>query len=224
MSVSEHVSSCPEFTTISQEFRDEYVIEKSRFITTLYPCSTEDEAQAFITRINKEFWDARHNCTAFALGPEQEQQRSSDNGEPSGTAGKPMLEVLKKTGITNIAVVVTRYFGGIKLGAGGLIRAYSHSVSEALKKAPKELHTTRMQLQTNVDYATFGTIERYLTDQQYTFTKEFSDTVTLTILLPQEDLEPLKKQLQDITSGAVNFEELGFSEVTIPITMDTAPS
>ena len=97
-------------------------------------------------------------------------------------------------------------------------------MSEALKKAPKELHTTRMQLQTNVDYATFGTIERYLTDQQYTFTKEFSDTVTLTILLPQEDLEPLKKQLQDITSGAVDFEELGFSEVTIPITMDTAPS
>ena len=96
MPVSEHVSSCPEFTTISQEFRDEYVIEKSRFITTLYPCSTEDEAQAFITRINKEFWDARHNCTAFALGPKQEQQRSSDNGEPSGTAGKPMLEVLKK--------------------------------------------------------------------------------------------------------------------------------
>ena len=93
------------------------------------------------SRINKEFWDATHNCTAYALGPKQEQQRSSDNGEPSGTAGKPMLEVLKKTGVTNVAVVVTRYFVGIKLGAGGLIRAYSHSVAETLRLAPKELHT-----------------------------------------------------------------------------------
>lgn len=134
-----------EFISIANEFRHEYVVEKSRFITTVYPCSTEEEAQAFIGRINKEFWDARHNCTAFALGPKQEQQRSSDNGEPSGTAGKPMLEVLKKTGITNIAVVVTRYFGGIKLGAGGLIRAYSHSVAETLRLAPKELHTIRTE-------------------------------------------------------------------------------
>ena len=84
-----------EFISIAKEFRHEYVMEKSRFITTVYPCSTEEDAQSFIARINKEFWDARHNCTAFALGPKQEQQRSSDNGEPSGTAGKPMLEVLK---------------------------------------------------------------------------------------------------------------------------------
>ena len=133
----ESISPIVEFTSVAKEFRHEYVVEKSRFITTIYPCSTEEEAQAFIVRINKEFWDARHNCTAFALGPKQEQQRSSDNGEPSGTAGKPMLEVLKKTGITNVAVVVTRYFGGIKLGAGGLIRAYSHSVAETLRLAPK---------------------------------------------------------------------------------------
>ena len=137
----ESISPIVEFTSVAKEFRHEYVVEKSRFITTICPCSTEEEAQAFIGRINKEFWDARHNCTAFALGPKQEQQRSSDNGEPSGTAGKPMLEVLKKTGITNVAVVVTRYFGGIKLGAGGLIRAYSHSVAETLRLSPKELHT-----------------------------------------------------------------------------------
>ena len=155
-----------EFISIANEFRHEYVVEKSRFITTVYPCSTEEEAQAFIGRINKEFWDARHNCTAFALGPKQEQQRSSDNGEPSGTAGKPMLEVLKKTGITNIAVVVTRYFGGIKLGAGGLIRAYSHSVAETLRLAPKELHTIRTELQTTIDNALYCAVERYLQDHQ----------------------------------------------------------
>ena len=88
-----------EFISVANEFRHEYIVEKSRFITTICPCSTETDAQDFINRINKEFWDARHNCTAYALGPKQEQQRSSDNGEPSGTAGKPMLEVLKKTGI-----------------------------------------------------------------------------------------------------------------------------
>lgn len=106
------------YITIANEFRTEYSIEKSRFISTIAPVTTEAEAQTFIQRISKEFWDATHNCTAYAIGPRQEQQRSSDNGEPSGTAGKPMLEVLKKTGITNVAVVVTRYFGGIKLGAG----------------------------------------------------------------------------------------------------------
>ena len=97
---------------------------------------------------------------------QREQQRSSDNGEPSGTAGKPMLEVLK-TGITNVAVVVTRYFGGIKLGAGGLIRAYSHSVAETFTSCPKELHTTRTQLQATIDYSLYGAIERYVQDQNY---------------------------------------------------------
>ena len=111
------------YTTIADECRIEYIVDKSRFIATAAPCTTEEEVQAFFTRITKEFWDATHNCTAYALGPRQEQQRSSDNGEPSGTAGKPILEVLKKTGITDTAIVVTRYFGGIKLGAGGLIRA-----------------------------------------------------------------------------------------------------
>ena len=167
--MSESISPTVEFTSVSKEFRHEYIVDKSRFITTISPCTTEEEAQAFIGRINKEFWDATHNCTAYALGPKQEQQRSSDNGEPSGTAGKPMLEVLKKTGITNVAVVVTRYFGGIKLGAGGLIRAYSHSVAETLGLAPKELHTTRTQLQVTIDYALYGAVERFLQDKKLNY-------------------------------------------------------
>jgi len=130
------------YITVAKEHRIEYIVEKSRFIATAIPCETEEEAQAGIARINKEFWDATHNCTAYALGPGQEQQRSSDNGEPSGTAGKPMLEVLKKTGITNTLIVVTRYFGGIKLGAGGLIRTYSHSAAEVIHDAPKNLICT----------------------------------------------------------------------------------
>lgn len=206
-----------EFITIMEEFRNEYVVEKSRFITTLYPCNTEEEAQAFINRINKEFWDARHNCTAFALGPKQEKQRSSDSGEPSGTAGKPMLEVLKKTGITNVAVVVTRYFGGIKLGAGGLIRAYSHSVAEALRLAPKELHTTRVPLQVTIDYALYGAVERYVQDNDLHYESSFGEKVTLTILCQLDSLERIQKELQDMSHGAANCVELNQTEVVLPL-------
>ena len=206
-----------EFISIANEFRHEYVVEKSRFITTVYPCSTEEEAQAFIGRINKEFWDARHNCTAFTLGPKQEQQRSSDNGEPSGTAGKPMLEVLKKTGITNIAVVVTRYFGGIKLGAGGLIRAYSHSVAETLHLAPKELHTIRTELQTTIDYALYGAVERYLQDAQLHYEASFGEQITLTILVAPNDVERIQKELQDLSHGAAICTILDNVEVVLPI-------
>ena len=206
-----------EFISIANEFRHEYVVEKSRFITTVYPCSTEEEAQAFIGRINKEFWDARHNCTAFALGPKQEQQRSSDNGEPSGTAGKPMLEVLKKTGITNIAVVVTRYFGGIKLGAGGLIRAYSPSGAETLRLAPKELHTIRTELQTTIDYALYGAVERHLQDAQLHYEASFGEQITLTILVVPNDVERIQKELQDMSHGAATCNVLDAIEVVLPL-------
>ena len=117
--------------TIVKDFRHEIVIEKSRFICTLKKVQNEVEAQEFIKAIKKEFWDATHNCSAYIV--DEMAQRSSDDGEPSGTAGLPMLEVLRKNKLTNTAAVVTRYFGGIKLGAGGLVRAYTNSVAEAVK-------------------------------------------------------------------------------------------
>lgn len=215
--MSESISPTVEFTSVSKEFRHEYIVDKSRFITTISPCTTEEEAQAFIGRINKEFWDATHNCTAYALGPKQEQQRSSDNGEPSGTAGKPMLEVLKKTGITNVAVVVTRYFGGIKLGAGGLIRAYSHSVAETLGLAPKELHTTRTQLQVTIDYSLYGAVERFLQDKKLHYEANFGEHVTVTILVPPTDVEGIQKELQDMSHGAATCTILDSIEVVLPI-------
>ena len=215
--MSESISPTVEFTSVSKEFRHEYIVDKSRFITTISPCTTEEEAQAFISRINKEFWDATHNCTAYALGPKQEQQRSSDNGEPSGTAGKPMLEVLKKTGITNVAVVVTRYFGGIKLGAGGLIRAYSHSIAETLRLAPKELHTTRTQLQATIDYALYGAVERFLQDKKLHYEANFGEHVTVTILVPPTDVEGIQKELQDMSHGAATCTILDSIEVVLAI-------
>lgn len=206
------------YITVSQEHRIEYIVEKSRFIATAIPCATEADAQAAIARITKEFWDATHNCTAYALGPRQEQQRSSDNGEPSGTAGKPMLEVLKKTGLTNTLIVVTRYFGGIKLGAGGLIRAYSHSAAEVIHSAPKTLHAPRQLISITIDYGLFGTVERYLQDEKYYYETNFTDTVTIIIYVEPERLAPLETALANITSGQHNWTLLEEKLVALPYT------
>ena len=111
----------------------EIVEKKSRFIATIRKCETEEEAVAFIEEMKKKYWDARHNCSAFIIGSRGELTRCSDDGEPSGTAGRPMLEVLTGSGIRNIAVVVTRYFGGTLLGTGGLVRAYTQAVKEGLQ-------------------------------------------------------------------------------------------
>ena len=120
------------YRTIKEDNQHEVEIKKSRFICFLKRIETEEEAKAFIQQIKKEHWKANHNCSAFVLGDHHEIQRSSDDGEPSGTAGVPMLEVLKKNDLINVCAVVTRYFGGTKLGAGGLIRAYSGSVAQAI--------------------------------------------------------------------------------------------
>ena len=120
------------YRTIKEDNQHKVEIKKSRFICFLKRIETEEEAKAFIQQIKKEHWKANHNCSAFVLGDHHEIQRSSDDGEPSGTAGVPMLEVLKKNDLINVCAVVTRYFGGTKLGAGGLIRAYSGSVAQAI--------------------------------------------------------------------------------------------
>lgn len=207
-----------EYVRLKEEFQIEYVIEKSRFIATAAPCETEEEAQAFIQRISKKYWDATHNCTAYCLGPNQEQQRSSDNGEPSGTAGKPMLEVLKKTGITNTAIVVTRYFGGIKLGAGGLIRAYSHSAAIAVKEGPKLLITPRLLLLATIDYSLFSTLEQYLQSEGLTYSSEFGEKVMLTIYVKPEDTDALSTKLIDLSHGSVTLEKGPITEVDLPYT------
>ncbi|MGL5207238.1 MAG: YigZ family protein, partial [Acidaminococcaceae bacterium] len=121
--------------TFVRDFQHEIVIDKSRFICTLKKVATEEEAQEFIKEIKKKYWDATHNCSAYIVGETGMAQRSSDDGEPSGTAGLPMLEVLRKNHLHNVAAVVTRYFGGIKLGAGGLVRAYTNSVATAIEGA-----------------------------------------------------------------------------------------
>lgn len=209
------------YITIANEFRTEYIIEKSRFIATIAPVSTEEEAQAFIQRISKEFWDATHNCTAYAIGPRQEQQRSSDNGEPSGTAGKPMLEVLKKTAITNVAVVVTRYFGGIKLGAGGLIRAYSHSVAKAVQEGPKLLIAPRQIVSLTIDYSYFGSVERQLQTLGLPYQPSFTDTISLEIYVEPNFVSDLETTITNLTGGNLLWELQDIRMVELPYSFTT---
>lgn len=210
------------YITIANEFRTEYIIEKSHFIATIAPVSTEEEAQAFIQRISKEFWDATHNCTAYAIGPRQEQQRSSDNGEPSGTAGKPMLEVLKKTTITNVAVVVTRYFGGIKLGAGGLIRAYSHSVAKAVQEGPKLLIAPRQIVSLTIDYSYFGSVERQLQTLGLPYQSSFTDTISLEIYVEPNFVSDLETTITNLTGGNLLWELQDIRMVELPYSFSTA--
>ena len=209
------------YITIANEFRTEYIIEKSRFIATIAPVSTEEEAQAFIQRISKEFWDATHNCTAYAIGPRQEQQRSSDNGEPSGTAGKPMLEVLKKTAITNVAVVVTRYFGGIKLGASGLIRAYSHSVAKAVQEGPKLLIAPRQIVSLTIDYSYFGSVERQLQTLGLPYQPSFTDTISLEIYVEPNFVSDLETTITNLTGGNLLWELQDIRMVELPYSFTT---
>lgn len=122
-------------SSVAAPVEHELVEKKSRFLTRIQPVSTVAEAEAVVAARRKEFWDARHHCVALIVGTEADQQRSTDDGEPSGTAGVPMLEVLRRRELTDLVAVVTRYFGGVKLGAGGLVRAYSSAVSEALDRA-----------------------------------------------------------------------------------------
>ena len=209
------------YITIANEFRTEYIIEKSRFIATIAPVSTEEEAQAFIQRMSKEFWDATHNCTAYAIGPRQEQQRFSDNGEPSGTAGKPMLEVLKKTAITNVAVVVTRYFGGIKLGAGGLIRAYSHSVAKAVQEGPKLLIAPRQIVSLTIDYSYFGSVERQLQTLGLPYQPSFTDTISLEIYVEPNFVSDLETTITNLTGGNLLWELQDIRMVELPYSFTT---
>ena len=175
----------------------EYVIKKSRFIATVCEVKSEDEAAAFIEEMKKKYWDARH-------------QRSSDDGEPAGTAGRPILEVLKKQGLTNTAIVVTRYFGGIKLGASGLIRAYSHAAALALETADIAVYTPFTILTATVAYPLVSMMERFVPDHGGTITgRDFAADVTFTMEVPQSGSDAFTASLTDTTSGRVTCRKTG---------------
>ena len=184
----------------------ELVEKKSRFIATTEPVETEEEALAFIERMRKKYWDARHNCFAYCIGDKNQLQRCSDDGEPSQTAGRPMLDVLLGAEVHNICVVVTRYFGGTLLGTGGLVRAYSGAVQEGLSNSTIVEKCLGRQLDITTDYTGIGKIQYILGQENMTVLDSvYTDKVEFSVLVPVAEYDGLEKKITEGTSGGAKI-------------------
>jgi uncharacterized YigZ family protein len=194
-------------STIAGPVVHELVVTKSRFITHVVPAADPAEADRVVAGIRREAWDARHHCTAMVTGVLGDQARSSDDGEPSGTAGVPMLEVLRRRDLTDVVAVVTRYFGGVKLGAGGLVRAYSTSVSEALDRAQVVARRALTQVTLDVDHAEAGRLDNVLRDwvrhhDAVLGTTTYGVAATFEVWVPEDGLAALHADLASATAGS----------------------
>jgi uncharacterized YigZ family protein len=192
----------PSYHTVKGYGEHEIEIQRSRFIAYIQRAETEEEAQEFIQRIKKQNWNATHNCSAYMIGENDQIQKANDDGEPSGTAGVPILEVLKKKHLKDTVVVITRYFGGIKLGAGGLIRAYGKATSEGLtangiveRKLMRVMHTT-------IDYTWLGKIENELRSSVYQLKEiHYLDKVGIETYVEEAQTEVFQEWMVELTSG-----------------------
>ncbi|WP_028545932.1 YigZ family protein [Paenibacillus taiwanensis] len=190
------------YKTVRQFGSKEIVIKKSRFIGYAKPVKTEAEALEFIEEIKKKHWNATHNCSAYMIGERDEIQKASDDGEPSGTAGKPILEVMKNQGLKDVAIVVTRYFGGIMLGAGGLIRAYTDGAVAAIEGAEAIVNVLHQQVFVEVDYTWLGKLENELRNRDTRMgDTTFTDKVTLVCLPVASQSESFMAWMTDLTQG-----------------------
>lgn len=210
---------------IARDGQHETEIKKSRFICSLFRVTSEDEARAHIERTRKQYWDANHNCTAWAIGPGLRLQRSSDDGEPSGTAGIPMLEVLRRREITDTLAIVTRYFGGTLLGAGGLIRAYGGAVSAAIdeigvvERQPLSVQTV------TASYDDAGRLENAIRASDYPLDDvAYGIEVTFTLVIEPERLASFATWISELTNGSLTPVDGGTRhvEVSAPSTPDEA--
>ena len=209
-----------EFRTIKEDGQVQEEIKKSRFICHIKRVTTEDEAREFINTIKKEHYKATHNCSAFILGERSEMKRSSDDGEPSGTAGVPMLGVLENHQLTNVCAVVTRYFGGIKLGAGGLIRAYSSNVALAIKEIGIVHIKEQLGLRIALSYSQYQELPNFLKanhlqEQDTSFTEQ----VQTTIFVDKDDKESVIEELIELFNGKVDITDQGLRKIEVPISL-----
>lgn len=185
----------------------EIVEKKSRFIATIIPISSEEEAISFIEATKKKYWDARHNCSAYVLGENHEIQRCSDDGEPSKTAGRPMLDVLLLEDIHNVCVVVTRYFGGVLLGTGGLVRAYQGATKEGLDHCTIIEKCFGKKLKVTTDYNGIGKLQYIVGQMNLTMMDtEYTDIVIATVLLPPSEENSFTKKVTEATSAHAKIE------------------
>ncbi|MCI5901871.1 MAG: YigZ family protein [Blautia sp.] len=205
------------YKTIYTGGEGEIIEKKSRFIATVRPVKTEEEALAFIEEMRKKYWDARHNCYVYSIGKNREFTRCSDDGEPSGTAGRPMLDVILGTDLYDVAVVVTRYFGGILLGTGGLVRAYSGAVQAGLAESTiiEKIHGVSLEVTT--DYMGIGKIQYIAGERRLPILdSEYTDKVVLHLMVPAHQEESVRKAITEGTNGRAKLSrerELYFADL-----------
>lgn len=190
--------------------------KKSRFIATVRPVESEEEAVSFINKTKKKYWDARHNCSAFVIGKRQELTRCSDDGEPAGTAGRPMLDVLLKENIHNAAVVVTRYFGGVLLGTGGLVRAYQQATKAGLSASEIIEKKDGAVLFIRTDYTGIGRLQYLFAQEKLTvMDTAYEADVLVKAVIPENDKKRIEKTIIEQTNGTAKLEwgdEVTFAE------------
>lgn len=207
-----------DYKQIAKDGSAELIIKGSRFICHLKRIETEQDALQFIQNIKKEHRKATHNCSAYLIGQNDSIQRAHDDGEPSGTAGVPMLDVLKKQQLHFIAAVVTRYFGGTKLGAGGLIRAYSSSVSFALNQLGLIMHTKQALIHVKLPYSLIGKFDYFLTQHPYQVIEtHYLQDVTYVCGILCKDLDTFTKQVQELLNGKALLTHVGEQYVDLPL-------
>lgn len=210
-----------EYRTIRQDGQAQEEIKKSRFICHAKRIYSEEEARDFIAAIKKEHYKATHNCSAFIVGEKSEIKRTSDDGEPSGTAGVPMLGVMENHQVTNVCFVVTRYFGGIKLGADGLIRAYAGIVALAIKEIGLIEIKEQAGLRLKMSYSQYQNFDNFLkAEDLIEFDTEFTDIVATTIYIDKQEKETLVQKLVEFFNGKIQIDDQGLREVEIPLTVE----
>lgn len=198
------------YSTVCGYGTGEIVEKKSRFIAEVFPVVSEDEVSAHIEKIKKEYWDARHHCWAYVIGQNPGTERMSDDGEPAGTAGKPILEVIRGRGLTDVLVVVTRYFGGTLLGTGGLVRAYTQAALEGLSHAGILRKVPGIRLKIGTDYTGLGKIQYLLAQREISILDTvYTDRVEILTAAAADMAESLKKEITEGTSGQAVIEEDG---------------
>lgn len=207
------------YLTIGKTGQHELIIKKSKFICSLARTETVEEAQEFIEQVSKKYHDATHNTYAYTLGLNDNQVKASDNGEPSGTAGIPELKALQLMKLKNVTAVVTRYFGGIKLGAGGLIRAYSNSVTEAAQNIGVVKCVMQQLIQFSIPYNRIDEINHYLEENRISIaSQEYTTNVTIQIYLDLDQIQKVEDDLINLLSGKVEFNKLDQRFNEIPVT------
>ncbi|MDF2907048.1 MAG: hypothetical protein K0R34_2369 [Herbinix sp.] len=191
------------FYTIYEGGCGEFVMKKSRFIATVCPVETEEAATLFIETLKKKYWDASHNCSAYIIGTDQPIMRCSDDGEPSKTAGRPMLDIILAHELTNLVVVVTRYFGGTLLGTGGLVKAYQSATLEGLNQCKIITKEIGIRTEITTDYNLVGKLQYYINQEQLTLlNSEYTDLVRFELLVPPSRFGDFTKKIAELTNGS----------------------